>query len=160
MRVDISRTSGVFIRLMIRRDLKEVVDIESRSILVPWTEGVFTASLRMRNCIGMVAQDENENIIGHMIYELHRTKIYLARIAVDPDARRRKVATQLIDKLKGKLSYQRRCKIELLSRETEKEFHLFLRNQGFKCNGVIPEYFPHIGFAGQYRDAYSFEYSI
>jgi len=45
---------GVHIRWMIRRDMPEVLDIESGSFEFPWSEEDFIRCLRQRNCIGMV----------------------------------------------------------------------------------------------------------
>ena len=68
------RQLTVHIRWMIRRDMPEVLDIESRSFDGPWSEEDFMRSLRQRNCIGMVAEHD-DCIVGFMIYELHKTRM-------------------------------------------------------------------------------------
>ena len=62
----------VHIRLMIRRDMTDVLQIESQAFEFPWTEEDFIRCLRQRNCIGMVAEHEDQ-VVGFMIYELHKT---------------------------------------------------------------------------------------
>ena len=45
----------VHIRWMIRRDMVDVLDIESAAFEFPWSEEDFIRCLRQRNCIGMIA---------------------------------------------------------------------------------------------------------
>ena len=59
--------------------------------------------------IGMVAE-RGERVLGFMIYELHKTRLHLLNFAVANDARRRGVGSQMVDKLIGKLSSQRRTR--------------------------------------------------
>ena len=65
----------------------------------------------------MVA-DYDDMVVGFMVYELHKTRLSVLDIAVDPDMRRKGVGTVLVDKLKGKLSLDRRNRIALEVRET------------------------------------------
>ncbi|MDA8746115.1 ribosomal-protein-alanine N-acetyltransferase RimI, partial [Rubripirellula amarantea] len=58
----------VHIRWMIRRDMPAVLAIENKSFEFSWTEEDFIRCLRQRNCIGMVAE-ENDQVVGFMIYE-------------------------------------------------------------------------------------------
>ena len=57
---------------MIRRDMPEVIPIETASFEFPWSEDDFVRCLRQRNCIGMVAEMDDQ-VVGFMIYELHKT---------------------------------------------------------------------------------------
>ena len=106
----------VHIRWMIRRDMPEVLAIEHASFEYPWCEEEFLRVLRQRNCIGMVAE-HGERIVGFMIYELHRNKIHVLDFATHVEFRRRGVGRQMIAKLVGKLSNQRRNRIALHVRE-------------------------------------------
>ncbi len=69
------------IRWMIRRDMAEVLEIESEGFEFPWREEDFIRCLRQRNCIGMVAEHA-ERVVGFMIYELHKTRLHLLNFAV------------------------------------------------------------------------------
>ena len=71
----------VHIRWMIRRDMPEVLQIEGESFEFPWSEEDFLRCLQQRNCIGMVAEHE-ENVVGFMIYELHKSRLHLLNFAV------------------------------------------------------------------------------
>ena len=107
----------VHIRWMIRRDMAEVLAIESRSFEFPWLEEDFVRCLRQRNCIGMVAE-QHERVVGFMIYELHKNRLHVLNFAVHADVRRRGVGSQMLRKLVSKLSPQRRNRIMLEVRET------------------------------------------
>src|SRR5208337_3365688 len=121
----------VHIRWMIRRDMPEVLAIEHASFEYPWCEEEFLRVLRQRNCIGMVAE-HGERIVGFMIYELHRNKIHVLDFATHGEYRRRGVGRQMIVKLVGKLSSQRRNRISLYVRETNLPSQLFFRIVGFR----------------------------
>lgn len=143
----------VHIRWMIRRDMPEVLAIESAEKKVPWTEDEFLKALRRRNCIGMVAEADDQ-IVGFIIYELNKFKLSILNFAVHPDFQRRGVATQMTSKLIGKLSTQRRTKILMTVRESNLGTQLFLRSIGFKAIEVLREMFDDTG-----EDAYIMVYS-
>jgi ribosomal-protein-alanine N-acetyltransferase len=130
----------VHIRWMIRRDMPEVLEIERGSFEFPWFEEEFIRSLRQRNCIGMVAEHA-ERVVGFMIYELHKTRLHILNFAVAPDARRRGVGRQMLEKLLGKLSSQRRTRITLEVRETNVPAQLFFRENGFRATSVLHEFY-------------------
>jgi [ribosomal protein S18]-alanine N-acetyltransferase len=144
----------VHIRWMIRRDMPEVLAIEHASFEYPWCEEEFLRVLRQRNCIGMVAE-HGERIVGFMIYELHRNKIHVLDFATHPEFRRRGVGRQMIAKLVGKLSTQRRNRIALSVRETNLAGQLFFRVTGFRATDVIREHYPDSG-----EDAYLMHYHL
>lgn len=126
----------VHIRWMIRRDMGEVLDIESKTFEFPWSEQDFTRCLRQRNAIGMVAE-HSEKICGYFIYELHKNWIEILNVAVAPELRRRRIGEQIINKLLSKLSEQRRNRINVVVRETNLPAQLFFRQQGFKAMEVL-----------------------
>ncbi len=130
----------VHIRWMIRRDMDNALDIENQSFEFPWSEEDFTRCLRQRNCIGMVAEHD-ERIVGFMIYELHKTRLHVLNFAVASDFRRLGVGTQMVQKLTGKLSHQRRSRILLEVRETNLAAQLFFRNCGFRAVSVIRDFY-------------------
>jgi len=130
----------VHIRWMIRRDMPEVLDIEGQSFEFPWSEEDFIRCLRQRNCIGMVAEFE-EQVVGFMIYELHKTRLHVLNFAVNPLFRRRAVGQAMMGKLVSKLSHQRRNRILLEVRETNLAAQLFFRNIGFRAVSVLRDFY-------------------
>lgn len=143
----------VHIRWMIRRDMPEVLSIESRSFEFPWSEEDFINCLRQRNCIGMVAEYD-ERVIGFMIYELNKTRIRILNFAVAEAFRCRGAGSQMIAKLIGKLSSQRRSRITLEVRETNLPAQLFFRATGFRAVSVLRQFYadtPEDAYLMQYR---------
>jgi ribosomal-protein-alanine N-acetyltransferase len=131
---------AVHIRWMIRRDMPAVLDIENQSFEFPWSEEEFIRCLRQRNCIGMVAEHD-EQVVGFMIYELHKNRLHILNFAVDPNARRTGVGRAMVDKLIGKLSHDRRNRIMLEVRETNLDAQLFFRNLGFRAISVLRDFY-------------------
>lgn len=142
----------VHIRWMIRRDMCEVMEIERQAFEFPWFEEEFVRCLRQRNCIGMVAE-ARERIVGFMIYELHKTRLHILNFAVADGERRRGVGRQLMEKLIGKLSAQRRTRISLEVRESNLAAQVFFRAVGFKATSVL-----HGFYDDSSEDAYLMQY--
>ena len=143
---------GFHVRWMIRRDMQEVLAIEAESFEFPWSEEEFIRCLRQRNCIGMVAE-LNDQIVGYMIYELHKNRLHVLNFAVDATGRRQGVGAKMISKLIGKLSPQRRCRILLEVRETNLAAQLFFRAQGFRAVSVLRDFYDDTT-----EDAYVMQY--
>ena len=146
--IDIS----VHIRWMIRRDMPEVLKIEESSFEFPWSEEDFIRCLRQRNCIGMVAEYD-ERVVGFMIYELHKDQLHVLNFSVRPDIRRRGIGMQMVNKLIGKLSQQRRNRIVLEIRETNLAAQMFFKNLGFMAVSVLRDYYDDT-----VEDAYVMQY--
>jgi ribosomal-protein-alanine N-acetyltransferase len=96
----------------------------------------------------MVAEYE-DRVVGYMIYGLHKNRIHLLNLAVAASYRRMGIASQMIAKLLGKLSPQRRHKIVAEVRETNLAAQLFLKECGFVATGVIHDYYSDVS-----EDAY------
>ncbi len=140
------------IRWMIRRDMPEVLQIETESFEFPWCEEDFIRCLQQRNCIGMVAEID-DRVVGFMIYELHRTKLHVLNFAVAAAYGRRGVGAQMVAKLISKLSHQRRTRLVLEIRETNLPAQLFFRAFGFRAVSVLRDYYEDTP-----EDAYTMEY--
>lgn len=143
---------AVHIRWMIRRDLPDVMAIETASFEFTWTEDDFLRCLRQRNCIGMVAERGDE-IVGFMVYELHRTRLHVLNFAVHPVARRGGIGRHMVGKLVYKLCSHRRQKITLAVREGNTAAQLFFRAQRFAAAKVLRNYYEDSG-----EDAYQMEF--
>ena len=143
---------NVHIRWMIRRDMPEVLQIERTSFEYPWSEEDFIRCLRQRNCIGMVAEYD-ERVVGFMIYELHKDQLHVLNFSVRPDVRRRGIGMQMVNKLVGKLSQQRRNRIVLEIRETNLAAQMFFKNLGFRAVSVLRDYYDDT-----VEDAYVMQY--
>jgi [ribosomal protein S18]-alanine N-acetyltransferase len=140
------------IRWMIRRDMSEVLEIENEGFEFPWSEEDFIRCLRQRNCIGMVAE-QDERVVAFMIYELHKTRLHLLNFAVAADVRRQGIGQSMMEKLTSKLSPQRRTRIILEVRETNLAAQLFFRGLGFRAVSVLRDFYDDTT-----EDAYLMQY--
>lgn len=133
------------IRWMIRRDMTDILRIELAAFSeFPWDEESFVRRLRQRNCIGMTAEANfagNLKIVGYMVYELHRERIVVLNFAVDPRFHRNGVGTAMVEKLKSKLSMNRRRCLALEARESNLDALNFFKSQGFRAVGLLPNYY-------------------
>lgn len=143
---------GVHIRWMIRRDMPDVLSIEQSCFEFAWTEEDFIRCLRQRNCIGMVAEQDNQ-IVGFMIYELHKNRLHILNFAVRDDCRRSGVGQSMCAKLIGKLSHERRNRIMLEVRETNLDAQLFFKSVGFRAISVLRDFYDDT-----VEDAYLMQY--
>lgn len=128
------------VRWMIRRDLPTVLNIEERCFEYPWGENDFIAALRQRTIIGMVAE-RGDQVVGFMIYELHKTRLHLLSMAVDPDYSRRGIGRTMIEKLVSKLTYQGRNRLVLEVRESNLPAQLFFKSLGFRAVGILNHFY-------------------
>ena len=120
------------IRWLIRRDLPEVLNIELDTSSDPLTEKELARILKKSkpNTIGMVAE-HNDIILGFMIYELHPCYINVIRFAVDHYHQRMGIGTQMLNKLKEKLSHDKRRELKFHVHEDFLKSHLFLKKHEF-----------------------------
>ena len=139
--VETNQTSVcVHIRWMIRRDMPAVLGIENSCFEFAWNEDDFIRCLRQRNCIGMVAE-EDDQVVGFMIYELHKNRLHILNFAVHAEHRRAGVGNAMLTKLLGKLSHERRNRIMLEVRETNLEAQLFFKSVGFRAISVLRDFY-------------------
>ena len=127
---------NIHIRWIIRRDLEDVIEIEKDSFGSPWREDDFINCLQQRNIIGMVAEHD-ELIVGYMVYELNEDCIRLLNFAVNPQDRRGFVGGQMLNKLKGKLTPERRSEIVTEVSESNIPALMFFKSQGMIATDVM-----------------------
>lgn len=142
------------IRWMIRRDMPEVLAIENRCFDFPWCENDFIRCLRQRNCIGRVCES-GDKVVGFMIYELHKNRLHLLNVAVDPRYQRMGIGTAMINFLHTKLNPHRRNRIMLEVREMNLPGQLFFRENGFRAISTLKDF-----YADANEDAYLFQYKL
>jgi ribosomal-protein-alanine N-acetyltransferase len=119
----------------------QVLEIENDAFGVhAWTEEEFIRCLRIRNCIGMVAE-RDDRVVGFMIYELHPQRLHVLNFAVAEDWQRRGVGRSMIEKLQSKLSVDRRNRIMLEVRETNLDAQLFFKVMGFKATKILRDFY-------------------
>jgi len=152
MSSDQQQETRLHVRWMIRRDMADVLEIENESFEFPWSEDEFVRCLRQRNCIGMVA-DQDDEVVGFMVYELHKTRLHVLNFAVSRQHCRKGIGRRMVQKLMGKLSQQRRTRLVLEVRETNLAAQLFFRSLGFRAVNVLKDYYDDTT-----EDAYLMQY--
>jgi len=124
------------IRWLIRRDMPQVLAIESEVFDHPWREDEFLWHLRERSTIGMVAEID-ATIVGYMIYGLRPKSLELLNFAVAADYQRTGVGTALLDRLKSKVNIERRTEIYGGVWERNLRAQQFFRHHGFRCTAIL-----------------------
>ena len=142
----------VQVRWMVRRDFDKVLAIEEECFEFPWTEQEFRQCLQQPNCLGMVAEHEGR-IVGFVIYETPKNRIFVTNIAVDPKFQRHGIARQMIQKLVTKMICQQRHKIGIEIRETNLSALLCFRALGFRAATILKNFYEN-----QSEDAYVLQY--
>ena len=127
---------GTHIRWMIRRDMDSVLDIESECFDMPWGRQDFTECLTQTKCIGYVSESDSE-VNGYMVYLALDRSITIQNFAVRPSCRRLGIGSSMINKLKEKLSFGKRTRIDVIVRETNLPAQLFFKSLGFKASTVF-----------------------
>lgn len=134
-----SRRTDVHIRWMIRADLPATLDIEKDAFQNPWSEDDFLNKLAERTVLASVAE-AFDTVLGFYVVEIHRKHLELLNFAVSPWWRRSTIGTQMIDKLKSKLT-TRRPYAEAYIRESNLDALSFFKQMGFLAVDLIPRYY-------------------
>jgi ribosomal-protein-alanine N-acetyltransferase len=100
----------------------------------------------------MVAE-EDDKVVGFMIYELHKNRLHILNFCVHPEHHRTGVGRAMLSKLLGKLSLERRNRIMLEVRETNLEAQLFFKSIGFRAISVLRDFYDDT-----VEDAYLMQY--
>jgi ribosomal-protein-alanine N-acetyltransferase len=91
-------TQPVTIRALGYSDLPQVIAIERRAFPTPWSLAMFVLELSKPSGVCLAAI-EDSRIIGYLICARYADVMHLMNIAVDPAARRRGVATALLEQM-------------------------------------------------------------
>jgi [ribosomal protein S18]-alanine N-acetyltransferase len=133
---------GTEIRQLAYSDLPAVISIERRSFPAPWSLAMFVLELSKPSgiCLAATAADE---LIGYLVCSRYDRVLHLMNVAVAPERRRRRVATQLISRLVeeggGKLPFT------LEVRVSNRAAISMYEGLGFRSAGVRPRYYQDNG---------------
>jgi len=90
--------TGLAIRRLAYGDLPGVISIERRSFPTPWSLAMFVLELSKPSGICLAADDEN-GLVGYLVCARYEHVWHLMNVAVEPDSRRRGIATEMIERL-------------------------------------------------------------
>jgi ribosomal-protein-alanine N-acetyltransferase len=88
----------VTIRSLGYSDLPQVIAIERRAFPTPWSLAMFVLELSKPSGICLAAIEERR-IVGYLICSRYADVWHLMNIAIDPPARRRGIATALLEEM-------------------------------------------------------------
>jgi len=150
------------IRWMIRRDMQEVLAIEEASFPNPWLESDFLQCMRRRQSIGMVVE-YGQQVVGYIVYELHKRQIDVINIAVHPAWRRKGIASAMLQRIQVNMracvSVSTRHSVEVIVRETNLAAQLFFKRCGLRGVRVLRDWYEGRGFDCQ-EDAYLMRWHV
>ena len=89
---------GIETRALGLSDLNSIDAIEQRAYRTPWSRSMFASELA-KACSVCIGAFDGEQLIGYVINSRYVDAWHIMNVAVDPDFRRRGVATHLLEQV-------------------------------------------------------------
>jgi ribosomal-protein-alanine N-acetyltransferase len=90
--------TSITIRPLGYSDLPQVISIERRAFPTPWSLAMFVLELSKPSGVCLAAVEE-QRVVGYLICSRYADVWHLMNVAVDPPARRRGIATALLEEM-------------------------------------------------------------
>jgi [ribosomal protein S18]-alanine N-acetyltransferase len=133
------------IRRLTYSDLPQVLAVERRAFPTPWSLAMFVLELSKPSGVCLVARDRGE-VVGHLICSRYDTVWHLMNIAVDPEARRRGIASALLGALLQRIDDgSGDVQLTLEVRPTNRGAIALYEHFGFRSAGTRPRYYQDNG---------------
>jgi len=123
-------------------DLAQVIAIERRAFTSPWSLGMFVIELSKPSSINLAAVLDGE-IVGYAICAKYLEAYHVMTLAVDPDHRRRGVATALLDGVIERAGDEANYTLEV--RVSNAGAIALYERYGFREVGTRPRYYADNG---------------
>lgn len=137
-------SDGVVVVPMRRRHLRGVVDIEARTNHRPWSLSLFQGELRQPTSRRYVVALDGYRVAGFAGLMLTGFEGHITNVAVDPDRRRRHIATRMLLVLFRAAIALGVEDLTLEVRATNSAAQELYRRFGFAPGGVRPNYYSDI----------------
>ena len=134
--------AAVEIRRLTYADLPQVVAIERRAFTTPWSLAMFVLELSKPSGVCLAAESDGE-LVGYLICSRYDTVWHVMNVAVDPDRRRRGIATALIGALLARVGPDAPVTLEV--RRSNTGAILLYERFGFRSAGVRRRYYADNG---------------
>jgi ribosomal-protein-alanine N-acetyltransferase len=134
--------AAVDIRRLTYADLPQVVALERRAFTTPWSLAMFVLELSKPSGICLVATVDEE-IVGYTVCSRYDTVWHIMNIAVEPERRRRGIASALLATLLERVGEHAQVTLEV-RRSNQGAVALYERF-GFRSAGVRPRYYADNG---------------
>ena len=130
------------IRRLTYADLPQVIAIERRAFTSPWSLAMFVLELSKPSGICLAAEVDHE-LAGYMICSRYDTVWHVMNVAVDPDRRRRGIATALLGALLERVGPDAQVTLEV--RRSNLGAIALYERFGFRSAGLRPRYYADNG---------------
>jgi ribosomal-protein-alanine N-acetyltransferase len=139
--------SAVEIRRLTYADLPQVVAIERRSFTTPWSLAMFVLELSKPSGICLAAEvvdDDARELAGYLVCSRYDRIWHVMNVSVDPDRRRRGIASALLSALIGRIDDDH-AQITLEVRRSNGGAVALYERFGFRSAGVRRRYYQDNG---------------
>ena len=136
------RASPLAIRGLAYADLPQVLAIERRAFVTPWSMAMFVLELSKASGICLAAQGE-QGLRGYLVCSRYAEMWHLMNVAVDPERRREGVATTLITHLMNQIKGEDKVMLEVRG-SNEGAIEMY-RGLGFEAVGHRRRYYQDNG---------------
>ena len=136
------KSENISIRLAVKKDMltvyEQICDLENKALNMNDFKKIFNANILSNNILYLVAEYNNENIIGfiscHIQNLLHHEKrvAEIQELYVNKKYRQQGVGTLLINKVVEKLKTKKIESLEVTAQNKRKKTHDFYISSGFK----------------------------
>ncbi len=117
------------------------MEIEKKSFRSPWSERLFRQELTRNRRARYLVLQEGDLIIGYVGMWFTPGEIHITNLAVDPEYRRRGLASRLIKEVYRAAMEKKLFRITLEVRASNREARLLYRKEGFRETGTRPGYY-------------------
>jgi len=131
------------IRRLTYADLPQVIAIERRAFPTPWSLAMFVLELSKPMGICLAAW-RSGRLTGYLICSRYDTVWHVMNVAVDPDRRRTRIATTLLDDLLGRVA-DKDARYTLEVRTSNASAISLYEGFGFRSAGLRRRYYSDNG---------------
>jgi ribosomal-protein-alanine N-acetyltransferase len=134
--------SGLRFRRLEIRDLPAIETIERHSYPTPWSRSMFAGEISKPSSICLGAFDaETHELLGYLIISRYVDAWHVMNVAVEPEHRRRGIATGLLDRLFELTAEDSRRGYTLEVRVSNSEAIALYERLGFQARGIRRGYY-------------------
>jgi [ribosomal protein S18]-alanine N-acetyltransferase len=135
-------TEPVTVRSLGYSDLPQVIAIERRAFASPWSLSMFVLELSKPSGICLAAL-ESGRVVGYLVCARYADVWHLMNIAVDPAARRRGIATALLEQMLDRAGREESFTLEV--RPSNAGAIVLYERFGFRTAGMRRRYYSDTG---------------
>ena len=123
-------------------DLDAIVRIERASYRTPWSRSMFAGEVAKSSSITLGAFDaESDRLVGYLVVSRYVDAWHIMNVAVEPELRRRGIATKLLDALFAMTAGDSRRGYTLEVRVSNTTAIALYERLGFQATGVRRGYY-------------------